>query len=307
MQFLNVVNMYYILTIAEEGNITKAAEKVHTTQPNLTRIIQKEENRIGLQIFDKEKIPWRLTYAGQIYIKTAKEILRINNEFSEQTKSIISEQKGLLKLGVMAFEERYLLPKLLPIIKNECPDIEIEKVVAVPFEVDSLLYKNMVNFAIVVTDDHIDIEYIPLKSYDIVLALPINHPLAENYNFEKNKDNFPEIDIRLLEKEPFIAMEGGILVNYIRNLVYKDFGFKLNIEQLVHSSDVAMANVEAGYNYVAFILDVVAYDRYDLKRAAFFKVKGKDYKQDTSIAYLKSRNLNKLEKKFLEIIKNTSL
>jgi len=306
MFYLNIQSMYYIKTIAEVGNLSKAAEKLYTTQPNLTRTIKGEEQRIGLPIFNKETNPWSLTFTGQLYIEIAKEMLALNAKFSMQTKNIINEQKGLLKIGLMAFEERYLMPKLLPIIKKDQLDWYIETIIVTSLEVTSLLYKNIVDFAMVVTEDDPDLEHIPIKTYDIILALPIDHPLAHNYKPLREGGGFPTLDLKLLENDPFIILAGTKLTQYIDSAVLKNFGFRLNKAFTVYSTDAAIANVEAGLG-ATFVLDSVAKDRYKLNRTAFFRIKGMKFQQQISLAYLKHKRLNSLEKTFIEKLKKMKL
>lgn len=300
MFYLNTKEMFYILTVVEEGSLSKTAEKLYTTQPNLTRLIRKEEEKIGMPIFNKGTLPWSLTYAGELYVIAAKEILKINNNFTSQTKSILNEQKGLIRLGMMDFEQTYLMPTMLPIIKENLPQVKFTTQIAPPCEVTSLLYKNLVDFAIVVTEDATDVEYLPIKTYDIILVLPINHPLARNYKYPKDNKSFQEIDIESLIEEQFISIRGSKLAQTIK----KTFGVKLNIEQFVDTPYGAISMVEAGLG-VTFVLDSIIKDRHKLNRTAFFKFRGLELKQEISLAYLKNKKLNKLEKQFIEIVINT--
>lgn len=296
MFYLNTKEMLYILTILKEKNLSKAAEKLYTTQPNLTRVINKEESKMGLSLFDKSTNPWSLTYAGEIYVAAAKEFLNLNENLFYQINSIIKEEKGLIKLGMMDFEQTYLMPEVLPSIKQKLPQVKLIMQTAPPFEVTSLLYKKLVDFGIIVSENNIDIEYIPIKSYDIILALPINHPLSYNYRYVEKNDKFPELDPRLLSEEYFILIRGSKLAQTISSKL----NFKLKIEQFVDTPYGALAATEAGLG-ATFVLDAIAKDRYKLKRAAFFKLKGMDLKQEIAIAYLKNKTLNSLEKSFLQI------
>jgi len=303
MFYMDIKDMKYILTIVEEGNLTKAAEKLYTTQPNLTRSVNKTEEIIGLPLFDKTKTPWALTYTGNLYVKTAMKMLKANEEFVKQTKNIINGQQGIIKIGVMDIEERYLLPRILPIIKSHFPELTIEVIRIAPLDADMMLVNNLVDFAFLVLGENEEIEYIPVKKYDILLAVPCNHKLAYDYVYPEDKKNFPEIDLNLLRKESFVVVNNSLSGKYVRDSICNKYGFDLNIEFTVLTSDAAVATVEAGYG-MTFVLDQHVIERWHSKKAVYFKVVDNPFQQEIGFAYKKNKTFNSLEKKFLEVIKN---
>lgn len=133
---LNTRDMEYVLGVVNAGTLSKASRKLHTTQPNLSRVIFKEEEKLGLPLFNKDKIPWTLTYIGELYIKTAKEMLETKDRLAVQVESIISEKEGLIKLGLMGFEERYLMPRLMPLIKEKCKNLSVETIISKPLDIE---------------------------------------------------------------------------------------------------------------------------------------------------------------------------
>lgn len=296
----NTRDMRYIIAVLEEGSLSKAAEKLYTTQPNISRIVQKTEEQIGLPIFNKEKLPWQLTYLGHKYIQTARKILKANDEFALHTKNIIDGEKGLLKIGVMPFEERYLLPNILHKLKRIYPQINFETFITTPIKAEELLYNNLVNFAILVTADRKDIEYIPIKKLQILLALPINHSLAKDYTYPIDGKSFPELEITSLASESFVMMKGTYMIDEIKKIA-KNKDVDLKIELTVSTQDAAIAIVQSGYG-ATFVIS-----EYIVGNVAYFKIKGEDIKSEVSFAYLKNKELNILEQKFLTTIENMTI
>lgn len=293
---LNLRNMRNILTIVEEGSLSKAADKLNTTQPNLSRIVLKTEEQFALPLFDKEKTPWHLTYLGEIYISAAKKMLKCNDQFINDLKSIADHQKGLIKIGVMSFEERYLLPDILSAFKTLYPKLMVETISVPPIEIEELLYKNLVDFAILVKTDNKHIEYIPIKKLDILLALPISHKLAKGYKFPKDNESFPEIEMKMLADEPFVMMKGTFLAERVKKLAL-DSGFELKIELAVSTSDAAIATVKKGY-CASFVID-----KYIVNDVAYFKIKDENLQQEVSFSYLKNKKSSNLEEKLKTIFK----
>ena len=66
----------YFVTVAEEGNISRAAQKVFLTQPALSRQIKALEEAIGQRLLDRQAHSIRLTPAGQTLLQEARELLR---------------------------------------------------------------------------------------------------------------------------------------------------------------------------------------------------------------------------------------
>jgi LysR family hydrogen peroxide-inducible transcriptional activator len=111
---MTITQLHYVLAVAEHKNFTKAAQKVFVTQPTLSMQIQKLEEELDVQIFDRTKKPIQLTETGQKIVQQARNIV---NE-SDRIKDIVDQQKGfvggIFKLGVIPT----IMPTLLPMFIN---------------------------------------------------------------------------------------------------------------------------------------------------------------------------------------------
>ena len=74
---MDLKQLEYIVTIAEKGNISKAAESLFISQSGLNQYLIKLEKDLGVRLFDRNKHFLRPTQAGKIYVKNAIEILKI--------------------------------------------------------------------------------------------------------------------------------------------------------------------------------------------------------------------------------------
>ena len=111
---MTITQLHYVLAVAEHQNFTKAAQKVFVTQPTLSMQIQKLEEELEVQIFDRTKKPIELTETGKMIVQQARNIV---NE-SDRIKDIVDQQKGfiggLFRLGVIPT----VMPTLLPMFLN---------------------------------------------------------------------------------------------------------------------------------------------------------------------------------------------
>lgn len=77
---MDLKQLEYIVAIAECGNISKAAQALFITQSGLNQQLIKLEKHLGIQLFYRNKHYLRMTQAGEVYVKNAKEILRIRKK-----------------------------------------------------------------------------------------------------------------------------------------------------------------------------------------------------------------------------------
>lgn len=122
---MTITQLRYVLALAEFRNFTKAAEKVSVTQPTLSMQIQKLEEELGIQIFNRDKKPLEPTEVGLKIIDQARNIV---NE-SERIQDIVEQQKGFVggefRLGMIPTVMPTLLPMFLKNFLNRYPEIDL--------------------------------------------------------------------------------------------------------------------------------------------------------------------------------------
>ncbi|WP_162127852.1 LysR substrate-binding domain-containing protein [Flavobacterium phycosphaerae] len=111
---MTITQLKYVLAVAEHKNFTLAAEKCFVTQPTLSMQIQKIEEELEIQIFDRTKKPIQLTEIGQKIVNQSKNIV---NE-ADRIQDIVDQQKGFIggefRLGIIPT----VMPTLLPMFLN---------------------------------------------------------------------------------------------------------------------------------------------------------------------------------------------
>ncbi|WBL21036.1 LysR family transcriptional regulator [Zunongwangia sp. HRR-M8] len=111
---MTITQLHYVLAVAEHKNFTRAAQKVFVTQPTLSMQIQKLEEELDIQIFDRSKKPIELTETGKKIVTQARNIV---NE-SDRIQDIVDQQKGFIggafRLGIIPT----IMPTLLPMFIN---------------------------------------------------------------------------------------------------------------------------------------------------------------------------------------------
>ena len=89
----------YLLVLAEEQNVTRAAQRLYITQPTLTTFITKLERELGTKLFDRTRNPVRPTKNGELYIQKMRELLLAEQQLKEELKYQDSGRKRI-RIGI---------------------------------------------------------------------------------------------------------------------------------------------------------------------------------------------------------------
>lgn len=114
----------YVITLAEEQNITKAARKLFISQPALTLAINKLEQELNIKLFNRQVSPIKLTEAGMVYIEEMGKIRQINMNMNAKLMALSQTEQQLCML-IGKGRGQYWLPLLLPRLKELYPTLNI--------------------------------------------------------------------------------------------------------------------------------------------------------------------------------------
>lgn len=101
MQWLNYHHLYYFRSIASEGSIARAAEKLGLGQPTLSAQLKQLEDRVGRPLFDRRHRRLILTEAGKAALNYANEIFRLGEEMLEVLQDRTPEDQPHLQIGAL--------------------------------------------------------------------------------------------------------------------------------------------------------------------------------------------------------------
>lgn len=181
---MTITQLYYVLAVAEHKNFTLAAEKCFVTQPTLSMQIQKLEEELDIQIFDRSKKPIQLTDVGQKIVQQAKNIV---NE-SGRIKDIVDQQKGYIggdfRVGIIPTVMPTLLPMFLANFVNKYPKVNLIIEERPTEEIVKMIKNGQLDAAIAATPlDEETIKEIVLYYEPFVAYVPENNPAYQNKEF----------------------------------------------------------------------------------------------------------------------------
>lgn len=120
---VNFQHLRYFLTVAEELNITRAAERLYISQQSLSSHIGNLERELDTKLFTRAP-KLALTYAGAQFVDTAVQILDLYNQYLAKVGEINRNYIGTLRVGISHTCGLALLPDILPLFRAEFPQVE---------------------------------------------------------------------------------------------------------------------------------------------------------------------------------------
>ena len=123
---MTIVQLEYLLAVANFGSFSVAAEHCFVTQPSLRMQIKSLEDELGVMLLDRSKKPVIPTEAGEAVLAQARETLREYNSIKEVVARIKGEMSGRIRLGVIPTIAPYMLHKFIPDFVQRYPKVELE-------------------------------------------------------------------------------------------------------------------------------------------------------------------------------------
>ncbi|WP_406684551.1 LysR substrate-binding domain-containing protein [Seonamhaeicola sp. MEBiC1930] len=252
---MTITQLYYVLAVAENQNFTKAAEKCFVTQPTLSMQIQKLEDQLDVQIFDRSKKPIELTEVGKKIVTQARNIV---NE-SYRIQDIVDQQKGFIggefKLGIIPTIMPTLLPMFLKTFLKNHPKVKLKIEELTTEEIISRIKDGHLDAAIAATPlENENIKERVLYYEPFVNYIPKGHRLHTNKNIDAS-----ELDINdmLLLEDGHCFRDGVInLCKVFKN--HEDDKFQLesgSIETLIKLSNEGLGMTLLPYLHTLDVSD----------------------------------------------------
>lgn len=247
--------------VANTGNITVASERLHISQPAVSKSIKSLEEQLGGSLFVRTKRGVILTEEGKQlhnYIKTAIEYIRnAENKFTD----MVNLETGTIKIGISRTLVKYYLLPFLEIFHKEYPNIKIEIITNMASELVPKLRDGLIDMIIA---------NMPMKNQnDIIVEKLVDIQDIFVVNRDYNIDSY-EIDLKDLNNYSLILQpKGNNTRDYLDNVLAK-YNVYLDPEMVLASyglvKDMAMIGYGMGYVVEEFVTD-------DLKNGNLIKIK----------------------------------
>lgn len=191
-------HLRYFVAVAETGNVTTAAnQKLHTTQPSLSRQIRDLEEEVGAQLLTRSARGIQLTAAGRAFLEHARLVLLQVEAASEAARRVAHPSKPCFTMGFLTGHELKWMPEALRILRDELPNIDVMVTSQYSPLLADGLSNGKIDAAFLRREKGLpDLAFRLLVKEPLLVILPSNHRLAA----------LKSIDAKDLEGEIFVTV-----------------------------------------------------------------------------------------------------
>src|SRR5574344_1980064 len=176
---MNLRDLKYLVALADHKHFGRAAAACFVSQPTLSTQIKKLEEELGVSLVERAPRKVMLTPAGREAADRARAIVAEVEQMKEAARRSRDPEAGTVRLGIFPTLGPYLLPHVVPLVRQRFPKLEL---LLVEEKSDVLLARlregklDAVILALPLADDQLQAEF--LFEEPFVLAVPAGHPLA---------------------------------------------------------------------------------------------------------------------------------
>lgn len=122
---MTIIQLEYLLAVANCGSFSAAAEKCFVTQPSLSMQIKNLEEELGIVLLDRTRKPVVPTNAGEAVLRQARETVKAFEAIREIVANLKNDVSGTLRLGIIPTIAPYLLHRLIPDFTKKYPKVDL--------------------------------------------------------------------------------------------------------------------------------------------------------------------------------------
>lgn len=202
--------LQYFQMVCRLGNVTRASESLHTSQPNVTAAIQKLERELGVALFGRTKKRFTLTPEGQIFLQRIDAALSQISDALLEISDYRQLKKGVIKIGIPPMIGIFLFPEIFLDFQQRYPDLELSIHEDGSLCIREMLERGELDVGIVITTDvSPELNVLPMTRSQILACVSPDHPLAAQKS----------VRIPDLKGRPLILLKEN---SFLRKAIYQE-------------------------------------------------------------------------------------
>ncbi|MER3114052.1 LysR family transcriptional regulator [Bacillus altitudinis] len=299
-------NYEYFLAIVEEGGVSKAAKRLYISQPSLSKYLKRLEMNLGVELFDHNSSPLKLTYTGERYYSYIMQIITLDKQLQKEFSEIQNNERGKIRIGLALWRGSCLLPDILPSFIDKYPKIEVCITEGKSNFLVSELLTEKLDFAVMNLPTNMDfskLTYDTIMQEQILFAGNKDHPIIKQSSSSQDYSNeYPYIDIAKLENELFIMTKAGQnLTSAILHYFSKHHLDPKNILE-IENLTTAIHLVSAGMGFT-FIPEAGIKKEHPPENMTLFSLNDPDLIWPLAVVYKKNTYITNYAHLFIEMLK----
>ncbi len=230
-------HLRYFVAVAEEENISRAAARLHISQPPLSRQIRDLEDELGVELFHRTAKSLRLTEPGKVFLAEARAVLLRVDVAVGAVQAAAREQRSEFHLGYSPSPTGDFLPDILKALEKALPDTRVRLHDMTSEEMLAALRAKRIQAGLLVEQPGARknrLAFLPLRSYRAGMIVPRDHAFA--------KRRWVTLDDVLEER---VAVYSKIEYPDYHDWLRKIFGAKFRNLRVAIECDGAMSMIAA--------------------------------------------------------------
>ncbi|MBU6455090.1 MAG: LysR family transcriptional regulator [Cyanobacteria bacterium REEB67] len=293
---MDIRHLRYFLAVAEELNFSRAAQRLNIAQPPLSQQIMQLEAHLGVQLFERETRPIRLTVAGLTLLEQARPLLKRFDQLETKLQLMGSGDTGTLAVGFISSAMYELLPDVLKQYRAKYPRVHLDLTELTGVEQEEALHEHSIDVAFIRgTSSDPDFSGEILVEEPLVVAVPSQWELA----------GASALSLASLKDEPFVVFPtkpDATFSNFVRSCCLAA-GFEPRIMQEANELQTAISLVASGIG-----LSLMPASVHNLQRIGVTYVPLKEPAPRTVISVLHRKNdPSPSLKNFLSVLQERSI
>jgi LysR family nitrogen assimilation transcriptional regulator len=282
------------VAIAEQGTVSKAALKLHISQPGLSRQIHELEQELGLRLFDRVGRGLVLTPEGAQLLGSCRQLLGQASAVGEHAELLKRGDRGALKVAASPIQIETALASFLPGFSKRYPYVQVTVIESVGTNTLALLERGEIHLGIGL------VEAVAAQDQQFgCYPVPALHEVAAchpSFPLERGRT----IDIGSIAPHPLLLLDTAFSGRKNLDAVCRLAGIKPNILIESRSPHTLLALAEAGLG-VAIVGTAVQTSRYKL-RTALITYKGRPIQNPLAVVWNKRRPLPQYAQDFCRLL-----
>lgn len=232
-------HLHYFITVAEELHFSRAAERLHISQPPLSQQIRDLEEELGVKLFERTKRQVNLTEAGKVFLERSYQVLAQLEHAIAVTQQIGRGEIGQLAIGFVDSATYTVLPEILRVFREQFPAVELRLHEMTTAQQIQALHHKQVDIGIVrsaISESGLSVECLLHES--LVLALPETHPFSTQI----------QLSLSSLADELFILFPAKMGPVFYEQIIHscQQAGFRPKVAQEAAQMQTIIGLVAAG-------------------------------------------------------------
>ncbi|HWD78288.1 MAG TPA: LysR family transcriptional regulator [Kribbella sp.] len=213
---MHVEDLRWFVVLAETEHLTEAAAALGTSQPNLTRSLQRVERAFGVALFERERRGVRLNPYGRLVLEAARASAAAVDTAQRRIDALLDPESGTVRLAFLHSVATSLMPDLLKAFRAAAPQVEFELRQEPAHDIVQDLENGEAEIAIVAPrPDPSRFGWHLLERQRLCLHVPPGHPLAVRRR----------VELEAARDEPFVGLQPGFGFRRVTDRLCREAGF----------------------------------------------------------------------------------